>query len=269
MKHTRAAVAFTLIELIVVISVLVLLILIMVPSFVRVNDSAKRAICYQNLHHIGIACNSYTADYRTITVPAAYPEQSGGGNQPQPEMWASLLMYCRYIPKQSIDASTPRSTPFTKTLFYCPAAAVSLNSSVPFSGARFPNTAYNLFKTYADCWYGVNSMINSTVTVAMQLGSVNGPFRRTGDYRDPRKTVFAYDGYYMHANMHYIRNNVLVNGAERIQCRHLGATVDNLLLADGHAESVLDTLVPVDGADFDDVNLMRAQWDSFTWRLDQ
>ncbi|MCE5278146.1 MAG: type II secretion system protein [Planctomycetaceae bacterium] len=54
--------AFTLIELLVVMAILAVLVAILVPVFVGVMESSRRAKCMSNLKAVGKACHEYAAD---------------------------------------------------------------------------------------------------------------------------------------------------------------------------------------------------------------
>ncbi|MCG3181532.1 MAG: hypothetical protein BIFFINMI_03928 [Phycisphaerae bacterium] len=55
--------AFTLIEILTVIAILMILIGILLPSIERVIWSARRSACANNLHHLGIEMNHYALKY--------------------------------------------------------------------------------------------------------------------------------------------------------------------------------------------------------------
>jgi len=66
--------AFTLVELLVVISIISLLMAILLPALGKARASANRTYCMANLHQIGIAMRSYLDDNRDIfPICAAYP----------------------------------------------------------------------------------------------------------------------------------------------------------------------------------------------------
>lgn len=58
--------AFTLVELLVVISVIALLMAILVPALGKARATANRTYCMANLHQLGIAMRSYLDDNRDI-----------------------------------------------------------------------------------------------------------------------------------------------------------------------------------------------------------
>ena len=64
-RHSaRKARGFTLIELLVVIAIISLLVSILIPSLKRAKELTKRVICSSNLHQIGVALMTYSADHR-------------------------------------------------------------------------------------------------------------------------------------------------------------------------------------------------------------
>jgi prepilin-type N-terminal cleavage/methylation domain-containing protein len=64
--------AFTLIELLAVIAIMVLLISIMLPSMSKVREQGKRTVCRANLHSIGQALYLYAHDNKARLIPGDY-----------------------------------------------------------------------------------------------------------------------------------------------------------------------------------------------------
>ena len=63
MKKTQAK-GFTIIELLVVISIIALLISILLPAVGKARDNAKIAVSRSNLRQLGVAMHSYAADWQ-------------------------------------------------------------------------------------------------------------------------------------------------------------------------------------------------------------
>ena len=63
--------AFTLIEILVVISVIALLMAILFPSLAASKNAAKMVLCQSNLRQLAIANQSYANDYNDYSIPGA------------------------------------------------------------------------------------------------------------------------------------------------------------------------------------------------------
>ena len=61
-KYTRTTHAFTLLELLVVVSVIAILVAILVPTIAMVRSLAKRTECASNMRQIGMAFTAYAGD---------------------------------------------------------------------------------------------------------------------------------------------------------------------------------------------------------------
>ncbi|MDD2708194.1 MAG: prepilin-type N-terminal cleavage/methylation domain-containing protein [Verrucomicrobiae bacterium] len=77
--------AFTLVELLVVVGILSLLAALLMPALKSARESAKQAVCMNNLRQIGLTFNQYAADNEGVAVlmmhhPGFSPSSSGWGN---------------------------------------------------------------------------------------------------------------------------------------------------------------------------------------------
>jgi prepilin-type N-terminal cleavage/methylation domain-containing protein/prepilin-type processing-associated H-X9-DG protein len=110
-KGARRAVspAFTLVELLVVISVLAILISILLPSFRRARDQSKRVACGANLHEIGHGLNMYLIDSNDFLPVVEYlPSIPDDPDHALPSIAQVLLPY---IQKDAEDVAKVDNDP--------------------------------------------------------------------------------------------------------------------------------------------------------------
>jgi prepilin-type N-terminal cleavage/methylation domain-containing protein/prepilin-type processing-associated H-X9-DG protein len=63
--------AFTLVELLVVISIIAVLLAIMMPSLQKARNQAKKMVCLSNMRQIGITLNAYMIDSKNCLPPSS------------------------------------------------------------------------------------------------------------------------------------------------------------------------------------------------------
>ena len=105
MKKTilQKVAGFTLVELLVVISIIALLLSILMPALSKARRSAQKTACMANMKQIGIAINIYTSTNRDI-MPMIVERWWGGGFVPGLENggdgwnWAGELLKAANIP---------------------------------------------------------------------------------------------------------------------------------------------------------------------------
>lgn len=71
-RHFRTKPAFSLVELLVVMSIIALLIGILIPSLAKVNQVATKTMCASNLRQIGIGIQVYLDEQGSKFPPARY-----------------------------------------------------------------------------------------------------------------------------------------------------------------------------------------------------
>lgn len=110
-KWIKCSTGFTLVELLVVISIISLLLSILIPTLSKIRESAKAVCCSSNIRQIGIAFNSYAADNSDKIIKAADLRASDSGGL---QAWNFALI--PYIgQKKSDDSFDDKSK-----LFLCP-----------------------------------------------------------------------------------------------------------------------------------------------------
>jgi len=245
--------AFTLIELCVVMTVIVILLAILLPALGAARESARSARCLANLHELGIAHLSYAGIFNNYIVPAEYRDPLS--SDPTPEtmgMWNTTLVDVGVLAITNISKQVPvPANPITSTVFYCPsgdsdAKSDGLPHSLDDVEARRPRRSTStLLKATVDCWYGINGATSSGGVPGKSSHSLPGrripPDNDDNDFQlarmsdVPADIVLLYDGVFMN------QSNV---DPFRVNGRHKNGTMTNLLFVGGHAESVARRLLP-------------------------
>jgi len=105
-KFIKRQEAFTLVELLIVTSIIAMLLSIVLPVLSRVRSLAKTAMCQTNERQIGLALNNYAASHNGLLVPqACYPWIS----QMEARQWGEGInwQHCLinpYNPRESVTA---------------------------------------------------------------------------------------------------------------------------------------------------------------------
>src|SRR5690242_4751093 len=98
-RRHRRPVAFTLVELLVVIGIIAVLIAVLLPALNRAREQSYTVRCMSNLHQIGIAIHAYAGNNQGYIVPGwiGNPKTNGMGL----ENYATLLVAGKYLPTPS------------------------------------------------------------------------------------------------------------------------------------------------------------------------
>ena len=223
-QKTTFSIAFTLVELLVVISIIGLLAGLAVPAISRGLGSAKGGACLSNLHQIGVATMAYAAD-NSFKFP---PGGSEGENN-----WArDVYYYC---------GGSDETRASKKTLFICPGCSKSVKTDVP--AGQIPLT-----------YSGHKGLMPSGSNSVVALSSV----------ARPTEVILAGDGCQVAAGgyAHYIIDSPSIFSVQggrgggsvametpidtapdsdsgaggALRYRHAGKV--NLVMCDGHAEAI-------------------------------
>ncbi len=142
--HRELRAGFTLIEIVVVISIILILAAILLPVFERAVKSAEAISCLMNVRNIGYAVQLYTSDYDGLLPPALVEIP----NTTQKNCWDVLLL--PYVGNRQI--------------YLCPA------DENPTTGPAYTNSLIHS--------YGINldvAMIEGYAGASLQLGNVPRP----------------------------------------------------------------------------------------------
>ncbi|MHB1156572.1 MAG: type II secretion system protein [Phycisphaerales bacterium] len=224
MCHPRPLHGFTLVELLVVVSIIALLIAILLPSLNKAREAGRSVVCMNKLKQISLMSTIYISDsngrfpHTNWTNPVDYVSATG----PQPGMQEALGLKI---------LSGGRTA---DTILTCP----SLQSLRPTLHWHFHRT------------YTINYAMTSlgAVGIAPQYGAV----QRWGQIRFPASMAFFYDGatmptieaagswWYDIAADEY-KLFVLVN--RTLLYPHAGA--NNFVFTDGHTEALTEDKLAV------------------------
>ena len=189
-KRSRARKAFTLVELLVVVSVLAVLIAILMPSLSKAREGAKRTACGGNLHAIGQGLNMYLIDSNDfLPVVAELPSYSVDEDNPRPSIAQVLLPYIQKDAEgmarvdsananiNENDNSSYLNRPRPKNVFQCP-------SDLPGRGTNGkPRPSPNTGKSY----YQSEGSSYEFNTRLYRFNASGGMFHDDNEFQDPVK----------------------------------------------------------------------------------
>ncbi len=79
---------FTLVELLVVISIIAVLISLLLPALARARQQANTVVCLSNERQIGLAFSSYLAENDSYPPPYSY----NAANPQMEEIWYQMIL---------------------------------------------------------------------------------------------------------------------------------------------------------------------------------
>ena len=98
--------AFTLVELLVVISIIGILVGILLPAVQSAREAGRRSVCANNLKQLGVALQGYHTDYGQFPYNCNNQDESGSGR-------GSMLV--RLLPYIEAEAALPALATRTST----------------------------------------------------------------------------------------------------------------------------------------------------------
>ena len=220
-KVQKRAKAFTLVELLVVISIIALLLAILMPSLNAARSQAQKIVCTSNMRNLGLATSMYLLENKD-----QYPSPKNCWSY---SWYQSLATYVDTAAKDIGKVSNPTTSDVTKkkNVFKCP------SSNNPL---RQP------YKDYSGAWWDGASQSNrfGIIWYSAPGGTSGRKFfscRRQGDIRRTHGSVvwlaeFPNNGVNVPgASDTFIYSKWNVPWAKQFGNRHKG---DNALFVDGH-----------------------------------
>jgi prepilin-type processing-associated H-X9-DG protein len=241
----RGRVAFTLVELLVVIGIIAVLISVLLPALGRAREQAASVQCLSNLRQIGNGVQLYAVNNKGFVIPAGYLD----GFQ---QTWFAIMINEKLVPAPK--SANTNDLVASSSVFRCPSGLESLanwtgpnNVGLPSSrtdargaaATRSANIPDGPSPGRADAWYGINALTEDRQGVGTwkvwpaRFIPFNGDYTlpKLNQIRKSSQMVFAFDG---------VMWNIPQN-PERINARHNRSRNTNVLFFDGHAESLPTT----------------------------
>src|SRR5258708_39381937 len=109
-QHFTGTPGFTLVELLVVVSIIGILAALLFPAIARSKQKAQQIGCVGNLHQLGLALHNFADETH------AYPSILAGTNTDNPGLWI------RQLECGGFNISKPPRRFFTEGVWRCPSA---------------------------------------------------------------------------------------------------------------------------------------------------
>ena len=223
-QKTTFSIAFTLVELLVVISIIGLLAGLAVPAINGGLKSAKAGACLSNLHQIGVATMAYAAD-NSFKLP---PGGVDGENN-----WArDVYNYCG-------GSDTTKAS--KKTLFICPGCSKSVKTDVPAGQIPLTYSGHKgLMPSGSNTVVALSSVARPTEVILAGDGCQVSAGGFAG-YVIDSPSIFSLQGgkggsVAMETPISTAPDSDSGGGGGALRYRHAGKV--NLVMCDGHAEAI-------------------------------
>ncbi|MCG2705343.1 MAG: DUF1559 domain-containing protein [Candidatus Omnitrophica bacterium] len=207
--------AFTLIELLVVIAIIGVIAALLVPAFGKARESARCALCANNLRQIGVGFHIYLDEHED-TFPAGNSLVDIGNNcvvTVKDWTWAAI---------RSLASSQEEFYALRTTLLFCP----SRRKEIPYWTEEYIKKFFSDYP-FTDPWYtgyGYNAYFFYSY-----------PHKRLSDIANTSETILVGECVGTH---YYLFYDPQWNG---ISDRHAGGS--NILFVDGHIKWYLKDVI--------------------------
>lgn len=103
----RKSPGFTLVEILIVISIMSILCMLLFPAFSRIRERGRRIACASNLRQIGVAYNQYLSDYDNFMPYTPIAPQCSWPDFLLPYTHSTQLFHCPSSAKGDLIAGCP------------------------------------------------------------------------------------------------------------------------------------------------------------------
>ena len=223
-KSQRKKFIFTLLELLIVVSIIMILAGILLPALVKAKESSRQISCASNERQIGLAYIAYAGDFDSWILPnsTSYPNNWNGAISVRP--WHELL------------AQLPKA-PYRTPLNY----GAGIGSRGNFNGKR-EDGSLNRYYTYGAALYCPSNYeyavyYGDYASNRWLCGDPFGPYadiyeeHKIMKVKSPSTAILALENRYP---VHFTIDYLIQSGEYRAAFRHNGRI--NVLYADGHVQ---------------------------------
>lgn len=174
MRRTRAARAFSLVELLVVIATVAIILAMLLPSLAGAREAARSVRCSTNQRQLAAAWSLYANDYQDRAMPLAYWSSADIGSGPQIFWWGTH--------------GTPSTPPDYQRGFIAPYLDAALHAGSVF---ECPNQPWGTYRPQGPSrtitsTYGYNGYyLSPSKTPGWAFSIDHRPWRRISDIHHP------------------------------------------------------------------------------------
>lgn len=262
---THRSKGFTLVELLVVISIIALLISVLLPALSSARDAARSVRCLSNMRQIGISNSSYANDYNGYCVSLLLSGLPQGTS-----WWFNIFADDAYmaVPEQSNNSALycPDGVDEIAVWFTNPPTQESLEGAQYFQrtsgktgNIHRTNYAINTGKWVDDnTWWDPSRDLGDFFPTARRSTSgvdAAHPLR-IDEYQEPSNTIMFFDG--------LVATNMK---PRRFNRRHGNGLACNMALSDGHAATVNASVMMADGDNMFSTALLNNTGTGFRYRF--